>query len=98
MTPGIAGMLLGAFVVPAVLLWVGHRFRRRSPRVRNVFWGAVVGHLVALVAGSVAGMTPAAEWAPDDTVRGALGLWSFLVLPVIGAVIGVLRTRRVDHS
>ena len=94
MTPGILALLLDAFVVPGVLLWLGHRLRRRTPRWRAAFWGGVTGHLIALVIGSIAGMTPAAEWSPDDTVRGALGLWSFLVLPVVGAVVGMLRATR----
>ena len=93
MTPGIAALLVGIFVVPALLLWAGHRLRRRPPVVQGAFWGAVVGHLVALVVGSVAGMTPAHEWSDADAVRGALGLWSFLVLPALGAAIGAA-TRR----
>ena len=94
MTPGILALLVGAFVVPGVLLWLGHRLRRRTPRWRGAFWGGVAGHLIALVVGSIAAMTPAAEWSPDDTLRGAVGLWSFLVLPVVGAVLGVLRSTR----
>lgn len=94
MTPGILAMLLGVFVVPGVLLWLGHRLRRRTPRWRAAFWGGVTGHLIALVIGSIAAMTPAAEWSGDDTLRGALGFWSFLVLPAAGAVIGVMRAPR----
>ena len=91
MTLGIAAMLLGAFVVPGVLLWAGHRLRRRSGRWRSAFFGALVGHVVALVVGSVAGMTPAEAWDSGDFWRGAAGFWSFLVLPVAGGLIGALR-------
>jgi hypothetical protein len=94
MTAGLVALLLGIFVVPAVLLWAGHRMRRRSARWHSAFWGAVAGHLVALVVGSAAGMMPAEQWADDDTVRGALGLWSFLVLPAVGAMTGALLSRR----
>ena len=94
MTLGILAMLIGAFVVPGVLLWLGHRLRRRTPRWRAAFWGGVTGHLVALVVGSIAAMKPAAEWSGDDTFRGAFGFWSFLVLPVVGAVLGMLRAPR----
>ena len=94
MTPGIIALLLGAFVIPGVLLWLGHRLRRRTPRWRAAFWGGLAGHLIALVVGSIAAMKPAAHWSPDDTLRGALGFWSFLVLPIVGAVIGVLRAPR----
>lgn len=94
MTVGILALLLGAFVMPGVLLWLGHRLRRRTPRWRGAFWGGVTGHLIALVAGSIAAMTPAAHWSGDDTLRGALGFWSFLVLPVVGAMVGTLRASR----
>lgn len=33
-------------------------------------------------------MIPPEQWAPNDTLRGAFGFWSFLVLPAIGAVLG----------
>ena len=94
MTPGILALLLGAFVMPGVLLWLGHRLRRRPPRWRGAFWGGLAGHLIALVVGSIAAMTPAAQWSADDTLRGAFGFWSFLVLPVVGAVVGMLRAHR----
>lgn len=93
MTAGIAAMLLGVFVVPGALVWMGHRLRRRPPAWRGMFWGALVGHVAALVAGLAFGMVPPEEWAPDDRVRGAFALWSFLVLPLIGAAIGWIRNR-----
>lgn len=93
MTAGITAMLVGILVVPAGLLWLGHRLRRRSPAARAVFWGAIVGHVVAIVLGMTFGMLPPEEWAPGDRMRGALGLWSFLVLPLAGGVLGWLRGR-----
>lgn len=93
MTPGIAAMLLGAFGVPVVLLVLGHRFRRRSPRARRVFWGALIGHLLAVPIACAAAMYPAAEWDAGDRFRGALGLWSLLVLPVVGAVVALFASR-----
>lgn len=93
MTLGLAAMLLGAFGVPAALLWAGHRFRKRSPRRRAAFWGGVVGHIIAIVIGSIAAMTPAATWAPTDVWRGAIGFWSFALLPLAGAVVGALRAK-----
>ena len=97
MTPGIGAMLLGAFVVPAVLLWMGHRLRRRSAAWRAVFWGAVAGHLVVIPIVLVAAIYPAEEWEPTDALRGALGFWLLLAGPVLGAAIGALvggRARR----
>lgn len=93
MTLGSFAMLLGIFGVPAVLLWAGHRLRRRSARWHAAFWGGVIGHVAALLIGSVAAIVPAEQWAPTDLWRGALGLWSFLVLPAIGAMAGALTAR-----
>lgn len=97
MTVGTAAMLLGIFGVPIVLLWAGHRMRRRTARWHAAFWGGVIGHLASLVIGSIAAMTPAEQWAPTDTWRGALGLWSFLVLPTVGAMVGAISSRGVDE-
>ena len=94
MTLGAVALLLGIFGVPVVLLWAGHRMRRRSARWHAAFWGGIAGHLIALVVGSMAAMTPAEQWAPADVWRGALGLWSFLLLPAVGAAIGVARAGR----
>ncbi|MCC6318124.1 MAG: hypothetical protein IT361_10580 [Gemmatimonadaceae bacterium] len=94
MTPGLGVMLFGVFVVPAILLWAGHKLRRRSPAWRQAFWGAVLGHVVAVVIGSIAAMKPAAEWSDADVWRGVFGYWSFAVAPAIGAVVGAVRGRR----
>ena len=83
-------MLLGVFAVPAALLWAGHRLRRRSARFRAAFIGALAGHVAAIVVGSAAAVTPPEEWASSDLWRGLLGFWSFLLLPVAGALIGVM--------
>lgn len=92
MTAGVLAMLLGVFVVPMALLWAGHRMRRRSARWHAAFWGALVGHVVALVVAPVAAMTPAEAWMPTDALRGAVGLWAWLVLPVVGGVVGAVRS------
>lgn len=91
MTVHLAAMLTGVFVVPAILLWAGHRLRRRSPRWRSAFWGAVVVHMVVAPMAMVAAMYPAAEWAPGDTWRGAMGFWSLVLAPLLGAIIGAVR-------
>ena len=94
MTLGFVVMLFGVFGVPVLLLWASHHFRRRSPRIRAAFWGGLAGHLVSLVAGSVAAMIPAAEWSAADQLRGAVGFWSWAVLPAAGAVIALVSARR----
>jgi hypothetical protein len=88
-------MLVGVFLVPAALLWAGHRLRRRSPRWRRGFWGALIGHVTALVVASIAGMTPPEEWASTDMMRGLLAYWSFVLFPAVGALLAVVTNR--DH-
>jgi hypothetical protein len=88
MTIGVVALLLGVFVVPAALLWMGHRLRRRPVRWQRAFWGGLTGHAVALVVGTLAAMIPPEEWSATDHLRGALAFWSFLILPIAGALIG----------
>jgi len=97
-TLGLAAMLLGLFGVPAALLWAGHRLRRRSPRWRSAFWGALIAHVAIAPVAMAAAMIPPAEWRPDDTLRGLLGFWSLLLVPLVGAVVGVALPRRVSAS
>jgi len=91
MTIGLAAMLLGLFVVPAALLWSGHRLRRRSPRWRSVFWGLLAGYVAGSCVAIVAGLIPPAEWSSDDATRGLFGFWSLLLFPALGAGIGAVR-------
>jgi hypothetical protein len=81
-------MLLGLFVVPAWLLWAGHHWRGKSPRMKGAFWGGVVGHTVAALLASIAGMYRPVLWAPTDMLRGLLGFWFMLLLGVAGIAIG----------
>lgn len=96
MSIGVVAMLLGVFVVPTVLLWMGHRLRRRPERWQRAFWGGLIGHIVALVVGSLAAMIPPEEWSATDHLRGALAFWAFLVLPLAGGLIGAMRRRAIQ--
>lgn len=100
MTAGLAAMLVGLFGVPAALLWLGHRLRRRPSAWQGAFWGALVGHLVALPLAVGAALWPPVAWAPTDVVRGALGLWTLALLPLLGGALGALarRSRPVGPS
>jgi hypothetical protein len=91
MNLNIIAFILGLFGVPLVLLAIGHRLRRRSPRMRAIFWGAIAGHCVAAVLAVVWGMIPPDAWEPSETARGFAGLWSLLVFPVAGALLFALR-------
>lgn len=87
MTVGRIALLLGLFLVPAVLLACGHRLRKRTPLWRAVFWTAVVAHILAATVATVVSMVPPAAWRDDDVWRGLLGFWLLLVAP-LGAAIG----------
>ena len=84
MTPGILALLIGAFVIPGVLLWLGHRLRRRTPRWRGAFWGGVAGHLIALVVGSIAASTPGSI---DGQTRCRAGVLSLLWLLSVSSTV-----------
>ena len=90
---GALVMLVGVFVVPAILLWAGHRLRRRSARWRAVFLGTLVGYGIAAVASLTASMMPAEMWQSGDTLRGAVGYWGLLAGPAIGAAAGWISAR-----
>lgn len=93
MTLPLIVLLAGLFVIPAVLLMVGHRLRRRSAHVQSAFWGAIFAHIIASLAVVAFSMIPPEAWQTTDSLRGAIGFWSLLVAPVVGAAIGALRGR-----
>lgn len=93
MSFGVAVFLLGLYVMPLVLLGWGHKIRRLSPKSRRAFWGAVIGHCVAGVLALTLGMIPPESWTSEETVRGFFGLWSLLLLPLVGGAAGALTTR-----
>jgi hypothetical protein len=81
-------LLVGVAGVPITLLVAGHRLRRESVRRQRAFWGAIVGHVVACVAALFASLSPPIGWLGTDLLRGALGVWGLVVLPLIGAAFG----------
>lgn len=88
MSMGLAVMLLGLFGVPAMLLWLGHQWRRRAQRQRAIFWWALGGHVMAILLATVAAFWPPRYWNEADLVRGLAGFASLLLLPLLGAAIG----------
>ena len=93
---GRIALLLGLFGAPLFLLWAGHHWRYRSAVIRGAFWGGLVAHSVAALLATAAGLYPPAEWAASDIWRGFFGLWSMLVLCVIGAAIGAVIAARTS--
>lgn len=92
MTVGFIGMLTGLFIVPLLLLMLGHKFRRRTAKQRAVFWWALSGHILAILLATFAAFWPPAFWAATDTARGFMGFWAFLLLPLAGAIGGFIST------
>jgi hypothetical protein len=93
MSVNLLVFLLGLFGIPLFLLWFGHRLRRRTPRERSVFWGALIGHCVAGTVAVVWGMIPPETWTAEERARGFVGLWSLLLVPLVGAAIGAMSPR-----
>ena len=86
-------LFIMAVAVPMALLALGHRLRRRSPRARAMFRGALAGHIVAGTLAVVWGMIPPESWGPTDSARGFVGLWSLLIFPVIGALVSAASSK-----
>ena len=87
-------LLVGLFVIPGVLLWLGHRLRDRTPRERNAFWGGVMGHAFGLTITLVAAVKPAVWWAGGPFLRDFAVHWSPMLLAMAGLALGALLTRR----
>ncbi len=81
-------LVIGLAGVPIMLLVAGHRLRRASARRQRVFWGALVGHVVACCAALIASLVPPIGWLGTDLLRGAAGVWGLVVLPLIGVAFG----------
>lgn len=85
-------LLVGLFAIPALLLALGHRLRRRPPFWRGVFWGAVAGHSIALVVTLAVALSPPIAWADGPRPRDNAVHWSMLLGAVVGGAAGGLRS------
>lgn len=81
-------LFAGLFVVPVLLLWLGHGMRDRSRTQKNIFWGGVIGHSLALAATLSAAMLPPIWWAGGPFWRDFAVHWSLLLGAVAGALLG----------
>ncbi|MBW3572392.1 MAG: hypothetical protein KY467_14920 [Gemmatimonadetes bacterium] len=96
MTDSRLALLAGLFVVPVLLLWLGHHLRRRPPAWPPVFWGAVIGYVAGMLVMLVAIHYPPVLWASGGW-RTAAVHWGMVVGAGVGAVVGRLtRGRRGD--
>lgn len=88
MTLEHVALLMGLFVVPALLLALGHRYRRRPPLWRRIFWGGVIGHSIAILVMLAATMYPPVIWEGGLRARDVAVHWSMVLGGVVGGVIG----------
>jgi hypothetical protein len=93
MNVGMTALLLGLFIVPLLLLYLGHRLRRRSRRARGMFWGALVGHTAGALFATWYSMIPPEAWTSSDTTRGFFGLYGMLAGSLIGVLAGIALAR-----
>lgn len=88
---GRIALVAGLFVAPAVLLWLGHRMRDRSPRQRAAFWGGAIGHSTAMLITLVAALFPPVWWHEGGPVRDFAIHWSMLIGFLVGSAVALLR-------
>jgi len=81
-------LLMGLFVVPALLVALGHRLRRRPLFWRRVFWGGVTGHSLAILVMLAATMYPPVVWEGGLRSRDVAVHWSLVLGAIIGGGIG----------
>lgn len=84
-------LLVGLFVVPSLLLAVGHRMRERSDRTKRLFWGGVIGHALGVVVTMLVMMSPPVWWADAESVRTLAVYWAMIIGFGAGAVAGVVK-------
>jgi Mg/Co/Ni transporter MgtE len=80
-------LLIGLFVVPALLLALGNRLRRRTPLWRRVFWGGVTGHTLGLVVTVAATLWPPVWWHQGPFWRDAAVHWTLGFGALLGAAL-----------
>ncbi len=85
-------LLGGLFLMPILLLWIGHGFRHLARPVRYAFWGGVITHVLAIVLTVVLLTTPAVAWEPGS-LRAAAAHGSLLIGTLCGVVGGYLAGR-----
>lgn len=86
--------LTGLFLVPALLLALGQRLRRRRALWRRVFWGGVIGHSAAVLLMLAAAHLPPVVWTGGPVWREVAVYWSLLLGSILGAGIGAALPKR----
>lgn len=85
---GRLALVIGLFVAPAALLWLGQRLRAASAARRGAFWGGITGHTLALVLTTIAAMAPPIVWTGGGLLRELIVHWSLVIGAAVGAAVG----------
>ncbi|HWM92378.1 MAG TPA: hypothetical protein VN493_16555 [Thermoanaerobaculia bacterium] len=91
-------LLVGLFAVPALLLALGHRLRRRTPLWRRVFWGGVAGHSIAILAMMAVTMFPPVAWEGGLHARDVAVHWSIVLGGIAGGAVAAALPARKRHG
>jgi hypothetical protein len=93
----MAALLAGMFAVPVLLLWAGHRLRRRSLPARGAFWGGTIGHSLGMLASLAAAHLPPVSWDASGW-RTAAVYASMLAGAALGAAAGAAWGLRASRA
>src|SRR5690606_10167410 len=96
-SPATTALLAGLLGPPVVLLWLGHGYRSRPATARRVFWGGIIGYILAALVAATAAILPPVQWSQHG-IRTVLVHGSLLVGPPAGAGLAWLVTRRRRRS
>jgi hypothetical protein len=89
-------LVVGWFLIPIVLLWLGSGLRHRTVREKRAFWGGVIGHTVGMLATLWAAMLPPVLWT--DALRTGVVHWGMVVGAIAGAAAAWLSAAADEPS
>lgn len=85
---GRLAFLIGLFLMPLLLIRLGHRFRDRTSAERAAFWGGVIGHSAGMLVSIAFGLLPPVWWAEGPPLRDFVLHWAMLVGALGGVAVG----------
>ncbi|WP_420125722.1 hypothetical protein [Longimicrobium sp.] len=97
MTDSRLALVIGLFIVPTLLLWLGNRLRKQTDIRRRMFWGATIGYVVGMLATLIVIHYPAILWTGSGW-RTAVVHWGMVVGAVLGAGVGRAAGRQQNSA
>jgi hypothetical protein len=80
--------VVGLFIVPLVLLAMGHDLRKRPARQRGTFWGAASGYFAGVLVTAVLTVMPPVHWSAGSPPRDLAVHFSMVAGTILGAMAG----------